>query len=448
MPVRRILLLLGLAAVVALPIIGCSTIRQAAFAVRSGLREGTDYGRLEADREAEAGGVPAGVAFDEAAPAAYWTDFRGPARDGTYTEQDLALPWPEEGPPLAWRRPIGGGMGSFVVAGGLAFTLEQRLSEEALVAYDLDTGAQAWLHAWEARFDEMLSGEGPRATPTYADGHVYALGAAGELRCVRAADGSLVWRRDVLEEIGAENLEYGLAGSPLVVDDLLIVPSGGPAILAFDRTDGAQRWSALEEHCSYAAPVRATLAGRDQVVVVTSERVAGLDPEGGAVLWTYPWSFKGPACCEAFPVGAEDLLVSAGYGQGTVRIRLTAGADGFEAEGLWRSRRLRTRFNATVVHEDHVYGFDEGMLVCLDFEDGRRVWRGERYGYGQVLRVGEHLIVTTEEGGVALVRASPERFEELGFVEAVDGMTMNVPALAHGRLLVRNDREMACFDLR
>lgn len=254
-----------------------------------------------------------------------------------------------------------------------------------------------------------------------------------------------MWRRDVLAEVGAGNLEYGLAASPLVADDLLLVATGGPALLALDRATGEPRWTALDEACSYASPVHATLNGRDQVVTVTSTRVVGLDPTDGAELWEYPWDFTGPACCEAIALDEDDLLVTSGYDQGSARIHLPA--DG-EPEGLWRTKRLRTRFNATVVHEGHVYGFDSDLFVCVDLETGDRVWRGKRYGYGQVLRWQDLLVITTEDGDVALVRASPDAFEELGRVPAVDGMTMNVPALAHGRLLVRNDREVACFDLR
>ena len=156
-------------------------------------------------------------------PGAYWPDFRGPNRDGRYDETAIGTDWPSRGLPRLWKQPIGLGYASFVAAGGRAFTIEQRRRQEVVSAYDIETGRELWTHGWDGAFVESMGGDGPRATPTYHDGRIYALGALGELRCLDAVTGRLVWRRNILSDAGASNLEWGMAASPLIVDDKVIV---------------------------------------------------------------------------------------------------------------------------------------------------------------------------------------------------------------------------------
>src|SRR5687767_9526854 len=180
----------------------------------------------------------------------YWTDFRGPRRDGRYDEMPIQTSWPAGGPPRLWRKPIGEGYASFVFGNGKAFTIEQRRSREVVTAYDLGSGREVWAHGWEARFSESMGGDGPRTTPTWNDGRIYALGAQGELRCLDAETGRSIWSKNILRENGAGNLQWGMSASPLIVDDTVVVLPGGPAgksIVAYSKVTGVPVWNALDD---------------------------------------------------------------------------------------------------------------------------------------------------------------------------------------------------------
>jgi outer membrane protein assembly factor BamB len=295
-------------------------------------------------------------------------------------------------------------------------------------------------------------GEGPRSTPTWHDGLVYALGARGELRCLEGATGKLVWRINILSDNGASNLTWGMAGSPLISGDAVIVQPGGSkgrSVAAYDRRNGKKMWTALDDKTAYASPMEATVGGVRQYVIVTATRFLGLSVDHRTVLWEFPWKTDHDAsAAQPIVVGDNRVFYSSGYGTGAVVLELTKAGDKFSVNQVWRNIRMKNRQSTSVLHDGFVYGLDEGILACIDVATGDLKWKGGRYGHGQVLLAGGHLLVTTEEGELALVAASPEKFRELARVEAVDGETWNVPALADGILLVRNTKEMVAFDLR
>ncbi len=414
-------------------------------------RSRPNYELVELSRKDQAALPPATNQIQ--APPAYWTDFRGPGRAGRYDEQPVLTEWPPAGPPRLWRQPCGGGYASFVVAEGLAFTLEQRWEQEVVAAYELDTGREVWTHRYDAWFREWMGGDGPRATPVYHAGLVFSLGATGELCCLSARTGSLLWRKNVLTETGARNLRWGLAASPVVVGEAVIVVGGEGTqeqmLVAFDQLTGRRLWTALSDKPTYASPLLAELAGRAQLVLVTASRVLGFDPERRRVLWEVPWQVAYDASC-ALPVLVDTnrLFVSAGYGTGGLLLEIAGPPGQPRVQTLWRNRNLKTKFNPAVYWQDHLYGLDEGVLTCVNARTGERVWRGARYGYGQVLLARGHLLVLGGEGELALVEATSTGFREKARVQALHGKTWNLPALAHGRLLLRNATEMTCFDLR
>ena len=393
---------------------------------------------------------PPGAPFDHRDDAA-WTDFRGPHRDGRYTGPAIRTDWPADGFDPLWSQPIGGGYASFAVAGGRAFTIEQRRDLEVVAAYDVDSGAERWTHAWPAYFREAMGGPGPRATPTWRDGRVYALGATGRLVCLDAATGEEVWARNILADAAASNLIWAMSGAPLVVDDLVIVQPGGRdgwSVAAYDRLTGEVVWHGLDDVQSYTSPMLVTLGGVRQVVVVTAARAAGLRPEDGALLWEYPWTVPTvPNIAQPLVVGDARLFLSASYGKGAALVELTRDGGRLTAETVWETHRMRNRFSSSVLVDGYIYGLDNAILASLDAATGELMWKGGRYGSGQLLAAGDHLVVLTERGDLVLVRATPERHEEVARFRALEGKTWNVPALAGGRLLVRNARRMAAFDL-
>ena len=226
------------------------------------------------------------------AAAADWSDFRGPARNGIYTARPIKTDWPNRELTPMWKRPIGAGYASFVTARindvDLAFTIEQRGTQEVVAAYDVATGRERWTSKWSANFREFMGGDGPRATPTYFDGYVYAQGAVGELRALDAATGETIWRTNILEDARASNIQWGMSVSPLIVDDTVIVLPGGSrgqSVVAYNHRTGAHAWSALDDRQAYSSPMLVTIDDVRQVLLVSATRIMGITPDNGALLW-------------------------------------------------------------------------------------------------------------------------------------------------------------------
>ncbi|HIE92236.1 MAG TPA: transporter substrate-binding domain-containing protein [Acidobacteria bacterium] len=325
-------------------------------------------------------------------------------------------------------------------------------SDEVVAAYDPSNGVELWTHEWDEQFQETMGGDGPRATPTWDDGRLFALGAGGELRSLTADTGRLLWRTNILEDAGAGNLAWAMSASPLVVDNMVIVLPGGRAgrsVVAYDADTGDTLWTTLDDVAGYTAPMLVELAGVRQILVVTAARAAGLRVDDGTLLWDYPWVVSNvPNMAQPIVVGPNRLFISASYGQGSAMVEVTGTGDGLAAREVWRTNRMKNKFSSSVLHEGFIYGLDDNILACMDAETGELVWKGGRYGYGQLLFAAGHLVVLTERGEIALVRATPDGHEEVDRFTAIDGKTWNVPTIADGTLFVRNTTEMAAFDIR
>jgi outer membrane protein assembly factor BamB len=380
----------------------------------------------------------------------YWTNFRGPRRDGKYEEASIATNWPAGGLREMWRQPVGVGHASFVVADGKAYTIEQRRSQEVVAAYDVNNGRELWTQKWSAEFTDS-TGDGPRATPTWDNGRLYALGATGELRCLDANSGAVIWGKNILSDNQASNLPWAMAAAPLIVDDKVIVLPGGTSgksVVAYNKNNGAPVWRVLSDTQAYVSPMLVELAGRRQIVVVSASRVVGLAPENGALLWEYSWDTdNGINVSQPIMVDGNRFFISSGYGKGAALVEVKGSGNKFTASTIWENTNMKNKFNSSVLYNGYVYGLDEGILVCLDVNTGERKWKNGRYGYGQIILAGDHLIVTSDQGDVALVNATPSQYTEVARFPAVKGQTWNYPAIAGGRLLVRNSSEMVAYDI-
>jgi outer membrane protein assembly factor BamB len=380
-----------------------------------------------------------------------YPQFLGPERNGVVRGVRLARDWSARPPRLVWRQPIGPAWSSFAVAGDQAVTQEQRGEEELVVSYDLATGSARWFHADRVRYATVVAGEGPRATPTVRDGRVYAMGATGRLNALDLHTGGRLWGKDVVADNGAESLQWGRSGSPLVAGQLVIVNPGGPdgrSLVAYHKDTGERVWGGGQDRASYSSPLLAELAGRQQVVILNNGSVAGHDPATGALLWEHAWPHEQPSVAQPLPLSGDLVLVSAGYGVGSKLFRVSEGAGGTLAATLvWESPRLKSKFANFVHYQGHVYGLDDGVMTCIEASTGERRWKSGRYGHGQVLLVGDDLLVQTEEGEVVLVAPDPGSHRERARFAALEGKTWNPPALAGRFLLVRNDREAACYEL-
>lgn len=452
--------------------------------------------RKPAADDAAAADAAAGdaVAQPLAAGDGDWPEFRGSQRNGAVHGVKIRTDWDAAPPKLLWRHRVGPGWSSIVVIGNRLFTQEQREDKEAVLCYDADTGEELWVHEDEARFSEGMGGVGPRATPTFVDGRIYALGALGQLNCLDAATGDVVWSRDIKVDGQGSAPYWGFSSSPLVVDGKVIVFAGGggtmshgsgnnpedgnseggdaePAadgaeqaasqpknanpLLAYDAATGELAWKAPSGDHSYSSPQAATFDGVTQVLFLSDAGLVGVDPADGKKLWELPANAKiGQSSPSLQPLlqGDSDVLASFQTDAGVVRATIKHVDDRWEvraAEAPWPNRQIRPFFNDFVSVGPDLYGFDGKIFSSFNAAAGKPNWKKGRYGSGQVLLIADQpvLLVISESGEAVLVAASPDKHEELGRFQAIEGKTWNHPTVAHGRLYVRNAEEMACYEL-
>lgn len=442
-----------------------------------------------AERAAHSKRPPATLATSEplVAEAGDWPSFRGVDRDGTVEGVKIATDWNESPPKQLWKRRVGPGWSSIVIVGNRLFTQEQREQNEAVVCFDADTGDEIWAHEDPTRFDESMGGVGPRATPTFADGRLYSLGANGMLNCLDAATGELKWSHDISKTgqspDGASKAPvWGYSSSPLIVDGKAIVFAGGggsysggppkkakegdgppaeekePAkesdkntLLAYDAETGELAWRAPAGDHSYSSPQLAEFGGQQQVLFAGDRELAAYDPATGKVLWTLATNAEqSMPALQPHLLDDSQMLVSFNGDAGVIRARVSQDGDQWKVDSKWTSRDMKPFFNDFVRVGDALYGFDGSIFCSIDAVTGKRNWKKGRYGSGQVLLVADQpvLVVISESGDAVLVAADPEKHEELGRFAAIHGKTWNHPTIAHGRLYVRNAEEMACYELK
>lgn len=429
--------------------------------------------------------TPADWKLDELAGGAEAVDWRPTPHDyprflgsGYWPEVTgvrLARNWQSHPPQEVWRREIGAGWSAFAVVGDYAVTQEQRGEQEIVSCYRVSDGQVVWAHADAARFDPAdfqggLGGIGPRATPTIDGDRVFTQGATGIVNCLDARTGEAIWSHDTAKETGADVVVWGKSGSPLVVDELVIVSVGAPndpaarrefdsSLVAYDRETGEVRWAAGNRQASYASPIVATLAGERQVIVVNEGYVTAHRASDGTVLWERPWSDENDgnaSTTQPIPLAGDRLFLSKGYGVGAALWSIARdGAGQFTVEPLWQppiKPVMKTKFANVVVRDGYVYGLDDVLLECIELATGKVQWKKRRepkFGHGQILLVDDVILVQSESGELVLVEASPEEYRELASIQALDpaDRAWNTPAFAPPYLLLRNPREAVCYRL-
>jgi outer membrane protein assembly factor BamB len=407
--------------------------------------------------EAPAAGVAsaAGPALSEpAVRRAEWPGFRGPGRNSVVRGVRIETDWSRSPPAELWRRPIGPAWSSFAVDGDVLYTQEQRGGQEVAAAYKVSTGQPVWQHRDAVRFWESNGGAGPRGTPTLSQGRVYTFGATAIVNALNAANGALIWSRNAATDSGEEIPVWGFASSPLVVDDLVVVAASG-RLVAYAAATGERRWLGPTGGAGYSSPHLATIDGVPQILLLRGSRTISVAPADGSLLWEHTWEpgvgIVQPALVEKNAVLLTTADAMGGVGMRRVEVSrksLDKPAE-WTVEERWTSRGLKPYYNDFVVHEGHAYGFDGSILACIDLADGNRKWKGGRYGSGQMMLLPDQdvLLVLSEEGELALVSATPDKFTQVARFKAIEGKTWNHPVLVGDVLLVRNGEEMAAFRL-
>ncbi|MGE3491990.1 MAG: PQQ-binding-like beta-propeller repeat protein [Vicinamibacterales bacterium] len=389
------------------------------------------------------------VSHERASARVEWPGFRGPARDGVVHGVRINSDWATSPPVPIWRRPVGPGWSSFAVHGDLIYTQEQRGDEEMVAAYRLSTGEPVWRHSDPVRFYESNGGAGPRATPAVDNGRVFAHGATGIVNALDARTGTVIWSHNASADTGVPVPGWGFSSSPLVIDDRVIVAASG-ALVAYDAATGATVWVMKSRGGSYSSPHLLTIDGVNQVVLMGGQGTTSVAVTDGAVLWDNKWAGS-PMVQPALLPGGDLLITSADAmsGLGVRRLGLTQAAGGWTVAERWTSRGLKPYFNDYVIHKGHAYGFDGNILSSVNLEAGDRAWKGGRYGNGQMILLADQdlLLITSEEGELALVSATPDKYTEIARIPALNAKTWNHPVLVGDVLLVRNGEEMVAFKL-
>ena len=388
-----------------------------------------------------------------------WPQILGPQRNGLSSETGLLDRFPEDGPKEVWRVPGGVGMSGLAISRGRVLTLVQREGKQFLIALDAKTGDAIWQTPLASEYRNAM-GNGPRATPTIVGDRVFVFTGEGTLLAVDFDEGIKVWSHNVVAELSGKEAEYGMACSPLVIGEQVIVTAGAAkgTLVAFDTKSGKQLWTAGKDPAGYSSPALLNVGGRQQIVAFTGNSALGVDPAKGGVLWRYP--FKTNFDCNiTTPLEIQgNVFLSSGEDHGSVLLSLKSQADKFEISEVWNSLGtksvLRNEWQTSMLLDGFLYGMDNvggagpiTHLTCIDAATGERKWQQARFGKGNLIAADGKLFISTMKGELVLVRATPERYEELSRANVL-GSTRQAPALSNGRLFLRDDKEIVCLDVR
>lgn len=400
---------------------------------------------------------------------------------------EFAIDWENNPPEILWKIDVGDAWSGFAVVNGYAVTQEQRGADECVTCYDILTGELAWIYQVTRRHEDALAmGKvGPRATPTIHQGRVYTTGGNGILDCLDGSDGSLIWSADVPGLVGidliprtnslgipyaAENssLMWGRSCSPLIYQDTVIVAAGGPlglkdgdedptcTLIAFDLTTGDEVWRGGSRRISYGSPSLATVGGKTQIVVMAEDHAVGHDPDTGEELWAFEREGSSSAeanCSQVNHLGGDRFLLTKGYRLGGELISVKQNDSGdWLVTSLEKSTRvLNTKMTNPVVYGGFAWALSDGFLSCVALEGDqalKRTWRKRtKYGHGQLLAVGDQLLIHGEDGVLALASLDSKKFDELAKFDTVEGFCWNTIAIYGDLVLVRSEREAACYRL-
>jgi len=395
-----------------------------------------------------------------------WPGYLGSNRDGILNGVSLSEDWASRAPEVLWLQSCGAGWSSFAVTESTLFGQEQLSTGDCVTARDLATGEILWSTAEESEgFRSGLGGDGPRATPTLCavedDGSsrliLFAVGPTGQLSCLNASDGEVIWNADLMKLFPGKQLIHGVCGSPLVTDDIVVVApptDTGPGLVAFDVHSGELAWKCSSNwRASYASPALMTICEQPQIVFHAGPGVMGVDPTDGTVLWQFEWTNEWdnnatqPLQVEGHP---NDLFVATGYKGGIARISIDKNDDGrLQATEVWSTRRtMKTKFCNLAQFGNVVVGLDNGILCGVNVESGKRLWKKGRYEHGQMLKAGEHLLLVEEKGDVRLLKPGPKGHNPIGdSVQALDRKTWSHPVQIVDRMILRNDQQVVCLKL-
>ena len=379
-----------------------------------------------------------------------WHQWRGPNRDGVSLETDLLKSWSDAGPKELWRIPLGEGFSGVSISDGRAYTMYAKGEDEIVVCLDAKSGKELWRHLDDYLFENRQGGNGPRSTPTVDGDKVYVLSAFGRLVALDALTGKQRWDYDFTKAFSSELPRHGFATSPIIEGNLLLVETGGAgnALVAFDKQSGDIAWSSQNDVSGYSSPITETILGRRQTVFFTGDGLVSVSPKDGSVYWRYDWqtSFNVNAATPVF-IAPDKIFISSGYDMGAAVVQIKETDGKFTASEVWKNRVMKNHFSSSILHDGYLYGLDNAILKCVEANTGEEQWVARGFGKGSLIYADGHLIILGEGGNLALVKATHTEYKEVAQTQVFTGRCWTLPTLSNGKLYLRNDQELICFDL-
>jgi len=365
--------------------------------------------------------------------AADWPCFRGPDHDGIAKETGWSVQWPATGPKQLWKAKVGTGFASFSVVAGRVYTTGNAKDADTVFCFDANTGLEVWNHSYPAKLDPKYYEGGPSATPTVDGNRVFTFSKRGVIHCLDAAKGTVLWSKDLSEELKAKMPTWGFASSVLIEGELAILNLGA-AGAALDKTTGKVVWSSGDDEAGYATAVPFEAAGQRAVALAIKRDVVALNAKDGKELWRFPWKTDYDVNAADPIISGGKVFISSGYNHGGGVFDVSA----VPAKKVWENKNMRNHFNSCVLWQGHLYGVDEKELRCLGFDAGEVKWSETSVGKGSVMLADGKLIVLSEKGELMVAEVSPTAFKPIARAQVLGGKCWTTPVLANGRIYCRN----------
>ncbi|HOW66218.1 MAG TPA: PQQ-like beta-propeller repeat protein [Candidatus Paceibacterota bacterium] len=378
--------------------------------------------------------------------AADWPGWRGPSRNGISTETRLNWTWPSTGPKALWGSSVGKGYSSLAVAAGRVYTMGNSNNVDTILCLDAGSGQVIWKHSYDCPLDPLSYEGGPSSTPAVDHHRLYTLSKSGHLFCLDTENGSVIWTRK-FEAPPATPADYkvwwGFAGSPLVTSNHLVLAIGA-AGLALDKQTGKTIWDNGPGRPGYSSPLPFQIGDQSGYLFLSGHELVGTDAPTGKVLWKIPWRTTWDQNAPDAIVADGKLFVATGHGVGCALFDLASGSP----TQLWRNKNLRPELSTGVLWQNHIFGFDQKRLTCIDLKTGEKKWTVEDTSQGSLILADSKLIVLQETGELLVAQANPEAYQPLAKAKILEGRCWSTPTLAAGHLYARSALgDLVCLDL-
>jgi len=389
-----------------------------------------------------------GLVSSGTAVAADWPQWRGPDYNGISKETEWTATFPEGGPKVLWEKSIGAGFASITVSDGKAYTMGNVDDNDILYCFDAATGSEIWKKSYSCPLLNKNHEGGPCATPTIDGDAVYTFSKNGDVLRFKAANGDIVWHKNLNKEFGFRFPRWHFSGSPLIVEDHVILNVGTSGV-ALNKADGSIAWQSDKGVCGYATGVPFTLDGQNSIVMMVSSEAVALNPATGDVLWRFPWKTSYDINAAEPLISGDTIFITSGYNHGCALLKI----DENKVTELWQNKNMCNQINSSVLWDGFVYGFNgqvggKGELTCLEFESGNVKWSQGGMGTGSLMLADGKLIILSEDGKLVIAEASPEKYKEISSAQILTGKCWTVPVLANSRIYARNAAgRLVCVDV-